>query len=84
MERRIRLIRKKLLPITAIILMAILFGSCKKDQVVTPRTPVAGLMAVNLIPNSGAIGVAIGENSITPHALYFNNFTGTGFSNRYA
>lgn len=76
MEKLISIIRKNLLPITGIFLIAILFGSCKKDDVINPRTPVAGLMAFNLIPNSGGIGVGIGTNSLTPQALYFNNYTG--------
>lgn len=76
MEKLISLIRKNLLPITGIFLIAVLFGSCKKDDVINPRTPVAGLMAFNLIPNSGGIGVGIGSNSLTPQALYFNNYTG--------
>ena len=71
-----KLFRKNLLPITGIFLIAILFGACKKSDVDNTRTPAAGLMAFNLIPNSGGIGVAIGNNNMTPQALYFNNFTG--------
>lgn len=76
MKKLISLIRKNLIPIAGIFLVATLFSACKKDDVIVPRTPVAGLMAFNLIPNSGGIGVAIGNNSLTPQALYFNNFTG--------
>lgn len=76
MKKVMILLRKNLLPITGIFLMAILFGACKKSEVNNPRTPAAGLMAFNLIPNAGGIGVAIGNNSLTPQALYFNNFTG--------
>ena len=76
MEKLINLVRKNLLPITGIFLLAILFGACKKDDVIQPQTPVAGLMAYNLIPNSGGVGVAIGGNVLTPQPLFFNNFTG--------
>ena len=76
MKKFMNLLRKNLLPITGIFLVALLFGSCKKKDVDNIRTPAAGLMAFNLIPNQGGIGVAIGSNSLTPQALYFNNFTG--------
>ena len=76
MKNLIKLLRKNLLPITGIFLLAILFGACKKSDVENTRTPAAGLMAFNLIPNAGGIGVAIGNNNLTPQALYFNNFTG--------
>lgn len=77
MKKMMSLLRKNLLPITGIFLVAILFGACKKSDVNNLRTPAAGLMAFNLIPNAGGIGVAIGNNSLTPQALYFNSFTGT-------
>lgn len=71
------LFRKNLLPIIGIFSLAILFGACKKtDSNNNIPIPAAGLMAFNLIPNSGGIGVAIGTNTLTPQALYFNNFTG--------
>lgn len=76
MKKLVTLLRKNLLPLTGIFLVAILFGACKKSDVEKTRTPAAGLMAFNLIPNSGGIGVAIGSNSITQQALYFNSFTG--------
>ena len=71
------LIRKNMLPIIGIFTLAILFGACKKSDSNNTPLPAAGLMAFNLIPNSGGIGVAIGNNPLTPQALYFNNFTGT-------
>ena len=70
------LLKKNLLPIVGIFTLAIFFGACKKSDVTNTPTPAAGLMAFNLVPNSGGIGVAIGNNSLTPQALYFNNFTG--------
>src|SRR5690606_4272914 len=69
--------RKNLLPLTGIFLLAVLFGACKKSDVDDTRTPAAGLMAFNLIPNSGGVGVAIGTSNLTPQPLYFNNYTGT-------
>ena len=77
MKKLMSLLQKNLLPIMGIFLVVILFGACKKSEVNNTRTPAAGLMAFNLIPNAGGIGVAIGNNSLTPQALYFNNFTGT-------
>lgn len=71
------LLRKNLLPLTGIFLLAVLFGACKKSDVDDTRTPAAGLMAFNLIPNSGGVGVAIGTSNLTPQPLYFNNYTGT-------
>ena len=77
MKKLITMFRKNLLPIMGIFLVAILFGACKKSDSDNIRTPAAGLMAFNLIPNPAGIGVAIGNNSLTPQPLYFNNFTGT-------
>ncbi len=77
MKKSMSLLRKNLLPIIGIFALALLFGACKKTESNNTPVPAAGLMAFNLIPNSGGIGVAIGSNSITPQPLYFNNFTGT-------
>ena len=77
MKNIMSLFRKNMLPIIGIFTLAILFGACKKNDSKNIPVPAAGLMAFNLIPNSGGIGVAIGNNSLTPQALYFNNFTGT-------
>lgn len=72
------LFRKTLVPVIAIFTLALLFGACKKTNYNNNNpVPAAGLMAFNLIPNPGGIGVAIGNNSITPNALFFNSFTGT-------
>ena len=76
MKKIMSLLRKNLLPIIGIFTLAILFGACKKTDSKNAPIPAAGLMAFNLIPNAGGIGVAIGNNSLTPQALYFNNFTG--------
>lgn len=57
------------------LITAVTFSACKKDKIVS--TPVAGVMAFNLIPDSTQpVVFVVDNNSITNSAISFNNYTG--------
>lgn len=65
----------KLLGLAAIGLVA--FASCKKnDNNNTPDTPVAGLMAFNMVPDKQGVAITLSGNSITNEPLQFTSYTG--------
>lgn len=58
-----------------LLITAVTFSACKKDKVAS--TPVAGVMAFNLIPDSTQpVVFVVDNNSITNSAISFNNYTG--------
>jgi hypothetical protein len=58
-----------------LLITAVTFSACKKDKIVS--TPVAGVMAFNLIPDSTQpVVFVVDNNSITNSAISFNNYTG--------
>ena len=53
----------------------ILFSACKKEDV--PATPTAGLMALNMVPDTmSPVVFVLNNNSITNVPLDYSNFTG--------
>src|SRR4051794_40054444 len=67
----------KLISLTGLLGLILLFSSCKKDLNNNVQSiPAAGLMAFNLIPDNGAVGFAISNNSLTNYPLLFNDYTG--------
>lgn len=56
--------------------MALIFSACKKVDNNIPDTPVAGLVAINLVPDVDQVGVAISGNIFTPTPLLYSNYTG--------
>ena len=79
MKRFFSSIRSALVPLSGVIVVAILLSACSKfdDDDNGTDTPVSGLMAFNLVPDKEAIGVAIGNNLLTNAPLQYTNFTGT-------
>ncbi len=65
-----------LLTFAGFLLMSIFFTACKKTLNSDNQTPVAGLMAFNLIPNQSAIGITLSGNNLTNAPLYYTNYTG--------
>jgi len=59
-----------------ILLAGALFAGCNKDDDDPVDTPVAGLMAANLAPDRGAIGVALSGNALGGTPLTYTSFTG--------
>jgi hypothetical protein len=63
-------------PVAALGLAALLFASCKKNDVNDDvRTPVAGLMAFNLATDKDAVGFTLSGNAIGTQ-LGYTNYTG--------
>ncbi len=54
---------------------ALLFASCKKNDVEQQQPEVAGLMAFNLAPDLN-VALTIGGNRLTNNPLSFTNYTG--------
>lgn len=64
-------------PLAGLGLAALLFASCKKDDVNDDiKTPVAGLMAFNLATDKAAIGFTLSGNNLGSAQLGYTNFTG--------
>ena len=77
MKRRFFLLRPGIIALTGILIGSLLFSACKKglDNEST-QTPVAGLMAFNLVPDKEAIGVALSGNNFTNSPLAYTNYSG--------
>lgn len=69
----------KVMSLTSLLAVTLLFSACKKDidRSNIPTIPAAGLMAVNLIPDNGAVGFAISNNILTNYPLLYSNYTGS-------
>src|SRR5450755_395163 len=65
-----------LIPLTGFLLMTIAFNACKKTTYTNSSTPVASLMAFNLVPDSSAVGVTISGNNFTTSPLSYIDYTG--------
>ena len=65
-----------LLPLSAILISALLFSACKKTLDRPAHTPVAGLMAFNLAPDQPLVGFALSGNIFTRNPLAYTNYTG--------
>jgi hypothetical protein len=65
-------------PLAALLLAAILFTACKKDDSNFPQQPstAAGLMAFNLAPDQAAVGFTLSNNPLRNTALNYTEFTG--------
>jgi len=61
-----------------LIFLGLSFSACKKNlDVDNTPTPVAGLMAFNLVPDKSAIGIALSGSNLTPSPLDYTGYTGT-------
>jgi hypothetical protein len=78
MKKRVSSVRFSLLAIGVVIFLGLSFSACKKNlDVDNTPTPVAGLMAFNLVPDKGAINVALSGNSLAHSPLDYTGYTGT-------
>ncbi len=59
-----------------LVVVAMVFSACKKDETPNTPTPVAGLMAFNLAPDKEAIGVRLSGNYLTNSPIGYNGYTG--------
>lgn len=76
MKKVFSFLRVNLVPIGGIFLMALIFSACKKTESNNQVFPVAGLVAINLVPDVEAVGVAVSGNNFTTVPLYYSNYTG--------
>lgn len=79
MKRFFSSIRFGLIPISGVLVVAVLLSACTKfdDDDNGTETPVSGLMAFNLVPDKAAIGIALNGNNLSNAPLSYTNFTGT-------
>lgn len=76
MKRLVSLFRRNILLLISIIALSVFFSACKKELTSQPSTPAAGLMAFNLVPDSGPISISLSDNYFTTNALAYTNYTG--------
>ena len=76
MKKLISFLRVNLVPIGGVFLLSLIFSACKKTDSNNQDFPVAGLVAINLVPDVDAVGVAISGNNFTTVPLYYSNYTG--------
>ncbi|MGN6439308.1 MAG: DUF4397 domain-containing protein [Agriterribacter sp.] len=67
---------RRLLAVSGVAALLLIFASCKKSDNNNPDVPVAGLMAFNLASDKPAIGFALSGNSLTNSPLTYPNYTG--------
>jgi len=69
-------VRMALVPVSGLLVIAILFSACTKFDDDNTNTPVAGLMSFNLAPDQAAVGIALGGNNLTNSPLAYTNYSG--------
>ncbi|MFT4024101.1 MAG: DUF4397 domain-containing protein [Flavihumibacter sp.] len=68
---------KKMLKGSALLLsMAVLFSACLKNNDSQVNVPAGGLMAFNLSPDAGGIGIKLDGNNLVRTPVFYTNFTG--------
>jgi len=68
--------KKNVLMAVGLLLAAVFsFTACKKNNGSNTNIPVSGLMAFNLVPDKGAIGITLSDNML-PGPLAYQNYTG--------
>jgi len=73
---------KKLLGSTLLAAVVLLTACNKNNNDPAPNIPAAAVMAFNLSPDAGGVGVALSGNNLTSNWLNFTNYTG-GYLNIY-
>lgn len=65
-----------IIPLLGLLVITFLFSACKKTNDTVPQSPVAGLMAFNLVPGQSAIGISLSGSNLTNAPLYYTSYTG--------
>jgi hypothetical protein len=77
MKKQISLKGWRMISASGFLLISLLFGACKKGlDTGNTQTPVAGLMAFNLVPDKEAVGITLSGNYFTNSPLEYTNYTG--------
>lgn len=76
MKKVVHSIRYVLYSGAAILLFAVVFTACKKDNTENTRTPASGLMAFNLAIDKEAVGITLSGNNLTNVPLNYTSYTG--------
>ena len=62
--------------VAGILLLSLVFGACKKDNIPNNRIPAAGVMAFNLSTDKDAVGISLSGNNLFYLPLGYASFTG--------
>lgn len=76
MKKMLNYLEKKKFLFALLFVIPLMFAACKKSDT-GPGTPVAGLMAFNLIPSNGSIGIDLSGSLLSNSPLLYTNYTGT-------
>src|SRR5450432_545393 len=83
MKKLFFFVRQNTIPLTGFLLMMFLFSACKKTLDTGSQPPVAGLMALNLVPDKASVNVTVSGQNFTNFPLLYTNYTG-GYLGVYA
>lgn len=72
-------IRMRLIPVSCLVLVAVLLAACSKfdNNDNNNNSSAAGLMSFNLAPDRSAVGVALSGSNLTNAPLGYTNYSGT-------
>lgn len=76
MKKVFNTVKYALYPAAGILLLALVFSACKKNDVNNKPAPVAQLMVFNLSLDKGAVGVTLSGNNLINVPLGYTNYTG--------
>jgi Domain of unknown function (DUF4397) len=76
MKKILFFLRRHAIQLTGLVLMILLFGACKKTLDTGTQPPVAGLMALNLVPDKASVNITLSGRSLTNSPLLYTNYTG--------
>jgi hypothetical protein len=76
MKKFLFFLRRHAFLLTGFLLMIVLFGACKKTLDTGTRSPVAGLMALNLVPDKASVNITLSGRSLTNFPLVYTDYTG--------
>ena len=62
--------------VAGILLLSLVFGACKKDDLPNNRIPSAGVMAFNLSTDKNEVGISLSGNNLFYLPLGYASFTG--------
>jgi hypothetical protein len=67
---------RALVPVVAVMFVAVLLGACNKKDAVVTHIPSAGILVFNLAPDKDGIGVTLSGNLLNSTPLGYTDFNG--------